>query len=81
MNHNGYDKETEKWFKNHPDAQTTVMQCDKCGLFYKPSLGHKCKYAPKSNNVCETCKANKVCNHDKFGFENCGNYIPDKTNS
>lgn len=26
-------------------------------------------------NTCEACKCNKVCNHDKFGFENCGNYI------
>ena len=28
-------------------------------------------------NTCETCKANKVCDHDKYGFENCGNYIPE----
>ena len=28
--------------------------------------------------TCNTCKANKVCNHDKCGFENCGNYIPDE---
>ena len=27
-------------------------------------------------NKCETCKANKVCDHNKYGFENCGNYIP-----
>ena len=25
--------------------------------------------------TCETCKANKVCDHNKYGFENCGNYI------
>lgn len=25
--------------------------------------------------TCNTCKANKVCDHNKFGFENCGNYI------
>lgn len=24
---------------------------------------------------CETCKANKVCDHNKYGFENCNNYI------
>ena len=28
-------------------------------------------------NTCETCKANKVCNHDRFGFENCKNYLPE----
>lgn len=26
--------------------------------------------------TCDTCKANKVCDHNKYGFENCGNYIP-----
>jgi hypothetical protein len=25
--------------------------------------------------TCETCKANKVCDHNKYGFENCNNYI------
>ena len=25
---------------------------------------------------CDTCMANKVCDHNKYGFENCGNYIP-----
>lgn len=24
---------------------------------------------------CNTCKANKVCNHVVFGFENCNSYI------
>ena len=26
---------------------------------------------------CNTCKANKICDHNKFGFEDCGNYIPE----
>ena len=38
-----YDAETRKWFDKHPDAQTTAMCCEKCGLWYKPILGHKCK--------------------------------------
>ncbi len=25
--------------------------------------------------TCDTCKANKVCNHDKYGFETCESYI------
>ena len=25
---------------------------------------------------CDNCMANKVCDHNRFGFENCGNYIP-----
>ena len=24
---------------------------------------------------CNTCKCNKVCDHNKYGFENCDNYI------
>lgn len=27
--------------------------------------------------TCDTCKANKVCDHNKYGFENCNNYIPE----
>lgn len=27
-------------------------------------------------NTCDTCRCNKVCNHDVYGFENCDNYIP-----
>lgn len=42
-----FDPETRKWFKQHPFNQTTVMRCERCGLYYKPSLGHKdshCKF-------------------------------------
>ena len=39
-----FDKETKKWFIGKPwGTQTTVCRCNKCGLFYKPSLGHKCE--------------------------------------
>lgn len=37
------DNRTKKWLREHPGHQTTVRQCEKCGLHYKPSLGHKCK--------------------------------------
>jgi hypothetical protein len=37
-----YDAATKRWFKDHPDAETTVQQCSDCGLHYKPILGHKC---------------------------------------
>ena len=30
----------------------------------------------KMTNTCNKCACNKVCNHDVFGFENCGNFIP-----
>lgn len=26
-------------------------------------------------NLCDNCLANKVCDHNIYGFENCGNYI------
>lgn len=38
-----YDRATKAWFNSHICQQTTVCRCEKCGLFYKPSLGHKCK--------------------------------------
>ena len=38
-----FDTETRKWFVRHIGAETTVQQCEKCGLWYKPILGHKCK--------------------------------------
>lgn len=38
------DETTTKWFEKQPDYMVaTVRQCKKCGLYYKPSLGHKCK--------------------------------------
>ena len=27
------------------------------------------------DKTCNKCACNKVCNHDLFGFENCGNFI------
>lgn len=49
-----FDAETRKWFDKFPITErayieTTVVQCDNCGLFYKPSLGHKCRKAVDSN--------------------------------
>ena len=38
-----YDKATRDWLNKNIGSQTTVCLCEKCGLFYKPSLGHKCK--------------------------------------
>ena len=27
------------------------------------------------DKTCNKCACNKVCNHDLFGFESCGNFI------
>ena len=44
-----YDEATKKWFRDRPGIwpETTVMRCPDCGLYYKPSLGHKCKKVNK----------------------------------
>lgn len=36
------DKATDEWFKKHPGLRTTVACFEKCGLYFKPSLGHEC---------------------------------------
>ena len=37
-----YDRDTKRYFDMHPNEQTTVVRCDVCGKYYKPSLEHKC---------------------------------------
>jgi hypothetical protein len=44
-----FDAETRKWFKSNLFAQTTVMKCECCGLYFKPSLGHRCKKKGDNN--------------------------------
>ena len=29
-----------------------------------------------AEKTCVNCACNKVCNHDLFGFEKCGNFVP-----
>jgi hypothetical protein len=29
-----------------------------------------------NSKTCNNCRANKICDHNKYGFENCGNHIP-----
>lgn len=43
-----FDITTASWFEMNPGTITTVTKCGNCGLFYKPSLGHKCRYSKKS---------------------------------
>lgn len=59
-----YDTETEKWLKKNIIQQTTVMKCEKCGLYYKPSLGHKCEN--KEKYVPDNKVGNKKTNRDKL---------------
>lgn len=48
-------------------------------LFHCKNFKDRPKTEQKSTTMinCNTCKANKVCDHYKYGFENCGNYIPE----
>lgn len=38
-----FDKATREWFENRRGIPTTIVCCDKCGLYFKPSLWHKCE--------------------------------------
>lgn len=38
-----FDRRTKAWFDSHIGFESTIVQCPICKLFYKPSLGHKCK--------------------------------------
>lgn len=42
-----YDSKINAWMRKHLGMQTTVCKCEKCGLLYKPSLGHECKVKQK----------------------------------
>jgi hypothetical protein len=37
-----FDRDTQRWFDLNPDAVTTIRRCDKCGLWYKTGIRHKC---------------------------------------
>lgn len=43
-----YDAATKKWFRKNMDKQTTVIQCERCGLFYRSLLDHRCKDSNKA---------------------------------
>ena len=46
-----FDSETKKWFETHPTYRTTVSRCNKCGLYFKPSLGHVCAKGNDKNDT------------------------------
>ena len=43
MNNIRWDARAKKWWKEHRGIQTTMCKCEKCGLYYKPQLGHECE--------------------------------------
>ncbi len=45
-----FDEKTKEWFSCRPGIESTVCECENCGLFYKPSLGHKCKKKNKKKS-------------------------------
>ena len=42
-----FDPKTYDWMHSHRWADITVVKCEKCGLHYKPDLGHVCDKTPK----------------------------------
>jgi hypothetical protein len=54
-----FDPDTKAWFDRNPDAQTTVMKCERCGLYYKPILGHRSKNCKVRNATEEKPKGEK----------------------
>ena len=36
------DPYTVAWIDQHVGESTTLYKCKKCGLYYRPSLGHEC---------------------------------------
>lgn len=41
---NPCDSRTAAWFARQPSWMvTTLAQCECCGLWYKPDLGHECE--------------------------------------
>ena len=38
------DPATEAWFKQQPKwTRVSLLKCEKCGCYYKDSLGHTCE--------------------------------------
>ena len=74
-------------FEEH-QKRKKEMKCFKatrgCGV-YENRPCSECPYSqPESGRsradsakvTCDTCRANRVCDHTRFGYETCGNYIP-----
>ena len=57
-----YEKHTESFgVRDRPKWMvTTLAKCEKCGLFYKPDLGHKCKKEVSENErISHTDRENR----------------------
>lgn len=70
-----------KWNK---EEFCTNDECPMCADYCPvPNDEGICRYEERISDkeikkeTCKTCQANKVCNHDVYGFENCNNYIPE----
>ncbi len=79
-----FDKVTAEWCETHRGAEFTVMQCGDCGLFYKPSLGHKCKMRKEEIKIkpCPFCGSSNVQKSvssggraTSFRCKSCGAYV------
>ena len=51
-----FDSKTKAWFDRNHLSETTVMKCEKCGRYYKPVLGHKCRSEDCEYRKCKECE-------------------------
>ena len=63
--------------KNCAESNMLMLTLDDiCEFVYQDYVEKSCPaFQGKQNGRCDTCKANKVCDHNIYGFENCGSYI------
>ena len=87
-NDQGDEAEKCDYFKSK-DAFVEVVRCKDCTEWIEQDQECYCWHGfkendfcshgiRKQNKTCDTCRCNKVCDHNNFGFEDCGNYIPEE---
>lgn len=66
-------------------ASSTIRTLSSEYGVYENSSCSECPYsklesersrADSAKIACDSCRANRVCDHTRFGYETCGNYIP-----
>ena len=72
----GFDDETDRWFAERPWIESTVCRCPNCSLYYRPTLGHKCK---NEVNMIETNLYDKAERYENCTVEVLTNTVTGET--